>query len=383
MKGKHSASLVMLAIAAVTSAISTYIYYSSLVRTVSLAQQREMNTVSNLIQDDLNNQAGRMAALSSLIAHLPGVQAALQTSNSAELKNQLSSAITLQHDAYGLRDAEFYTPPATVLYSFYSNKQEGTDVSGYREMVLAANQKNKPQQGVEVGKYGLSIRGITPIKDSKDTTIASFEVSTDFSPILHDVKRVTGFDAAVFVDKKIIDTVATELPKGSADHTIGSFQNTDSTQWELIQPVTDGHRLAVLNEVDQRIVQADDQDYGVVLTPLRDYKGDKIGALVAVKNFSEYQSALKTGLIESIIFGIFQMVFLSGALLIIINGSFLNPIRKINDYVRHMLDGQKEIDSSSLPKSGNEIGDLGKNVEELHQKMNETQESQSTLNHGA
>lgn len=375
MKAKHKAPLVMLAIAATTSTISSYIYYSSLVRTVSIAQHREMDAVSNLMQDDLNEKAGKMAALSALVATMPNVQTALQSSNSTDLKNQLTPAITLQHDSYGLRDAEFYTPPATVLYSFYSDKQVGSDVSGYREMVLAANQKNKPQQGVEVGRYGLSIRGITPIKNDKNVTIASFEVSTDFTPILHDIKRVTGFDAGVFVDKKIIDKVATELPKISEEHTIGSYQNLEATKWELIKPAVDGHILATLNSVTQKVVHVDNQDYGIVLAPLRDYKGDKIGALVAVQDFSEYHAALKSGLVESVVFGIFQMVFLSGALLIIINGSFLQPLHKINDYVKRILAGDKEIDASELPRPENEIGELSNNLEELHKKMDTTQAS--------
>lgn len=374
MKEKYNATLVMLALAAVTSAISTSIYYGSLVHTVSVAQQKEMALVSSLVQDNLNMEASKQASMSSLVANIPSVQNAVQGTKKEDLKNLLVPGIKIQHDVYGMQSAELFSPPANVFYSFLNEKDNGVDVSSYREMVLAANQKNKSQQGIEVGRNGLSIRGITPIKDAKGTTLASFEVSTDFSPLLHTVKRISGFDTGVFVDKKIISNVATNLPKASPDQDVGSYQMVDATKWESIKPLVDSHMLATLNDVQQKVVTISNQDYGLVLMPLRDYKGDKIGAVVAVESFADYQYALKMGLIESIVFGVFQMLFLSGALLIIINGAFLNPISKINDYVKHILNDEKDIDASRLPTSAGKLGELSQNIQQVKAKLENLKE---------
>ena len=84
----------------------------------------------------------------------------------------------------------------------------------------------------------------------------------------------------------------------------------------------------LLNEakdVAVRIKTVDGVDYGLVAVPLLDFKGKRIGAVVALKSFEDYQSLQMSALVRAIGFAFLQAVLLSGVMLILINVLFIHP----------------------------------------------------------
>jgi methyl-accepting chemotaxis protein len=156
-------------------------------------------------------------------------------------------------------------------------------------MVVVANQRQEPQSGVEVGRRGLGVRGVVRVSDTQGS-IGSFEVGMSFKPILEGIKKVTNFETGVFVDEQLISTIATLAPKADNERIIGGLRNEDSTNWQVIRSLVSPDLLTKANDVTLKIQNINGMDYGIALVPLQDFKGKKIGVIVADRNFQSLTS---------------------------------------------------------------------------------------------
>ena len=200
----------------------------------------------------------------------------------------------------------------------------GEDLSSFREMVLATNRKQEAQKGVEIGRRGLSIRGVDIVKDDKGP-IGSFEVGLSFNPVLENIKKNTGFDAAVFANAQLMADVATLLPKPDNERLVGSYQNVEATNWKASRPLVNADLLDA-KDVVKELKTVDGVDYGLIAVPLLDFKGSRIGAIVASKSFENYKSMQGSALVRTIAFSALQAIVLMGVMLILINVLFIHPL---------------------------------------------------------
>ncbi|MEI8155593.1 MAG: cache domain-containing protein [Burkholderiales bacterium] len=316
---KYKALAVVGVVTVLTAAISGWSSYATNAGVIESAKQRELRGTATLIQNDLQEQTNKAAARAAMVVHLPSIQQAFRKGDREQLVERLAPSFLIQRDKYGVREGQFHLPPATSFLRIYDPKAgHGEDLSGFREMVLATNRTQEAQKGIEIGRRGLSIRGVDVVKDEKGS-IGSFEVGISFSTVLENLKKNAGFEAGAFVDAVKMADIATLLPKPDAERLVGAYQNVEATNWKIVRPMVSTDLLNDAKDVVTRIKSIDGVDYGVVAVPLLDYKGSRIGAIVAVKSFEDYQTMQDSALIRSIAFALLQAVFLAGAMLILIN----------------------------------------------------------------
>jgi methyl-accepting chemotaxis protein len=326
MHVKYKALICVGVITVLTSGISGWSSYATNTGIIENAKQKELRGTATLIQNDLQEQSGKGAARASIIASLPSIQEAFRAGNREDLVKRLVPAFLIQRDKYGVREGQFHLAPAISFLRLYDPEVgHGEDLSAFREMVLATNRKQESQKGVEIGRAGLSIRGVEVMKDAQGP-IGSFEVGMSFSPVLENLKRNAGFEGGVFVDATMMANIATQVPKPDADHIVGSYQNVEATNWKVVRPMVDGDLLTDAKDVLVRIKTVDGVDYGLVAVPLLDYKGARIGAIVGVKSFEDYQAMQGGALVRAIAFAALQAIILAGAMLILINVLFIHPL---------------------------------------------------------
>ncbi len=309
-----------------TAAISGWSSYATNSGIIESAKQKELRGTATLIQNDLQEQAGKAAARASLVVSLPSIQEAFRAGNRDQLVQRLVPAFLIQRDKYGIREGQFHTAPAVSFLRIYDvTAGHGEDLSAFREMVLATNRKQESQKGIEIGRRGLSIRGVEVVKDAKGP-IGSFEVGMSFSPVLENLKKNAGFEAGVFVDTVMMSDIANLLPKPDAERIVGSYQNVEATNWKVVRPMVSADILNDAKDVLTRIKTVDGVDYGMVAVPLLDFKGGRIGAIVAVKSFEDYQTLQGGALVRAIAFAFLQAIILAGTMLILINVLFIHPL---------------------------------------------------------
>lgn len=326
MHVKYKALMLVGVVTILTAGISGWSSYATNSGIIESAKQKELRGTATLIQNDLQEQATKAAARASLVVSLPSIQDAFRKGDREQLIQRLEPAFLIQRDKFGIREGQFHLAPAMSFLRIYDvTAGHGEDLSGFREMVLATNRKQESQKGIEIGRRGLSIRGVDVIKDATGP-IGSFEVGLSFLPILENLKKNAGFEAGVFVDAVRMSDVATLLPKPDAERIVGTYQNVEATNWKVVRPMVSADLLNDAKDVVVRIKTVDGVDYGMVAVPLLDFKGSRIGAIVAVKSFEDYQTLQSSALVRAIAFALLQAVILAGAMLMLINVLFIHPL---------------------------------------------------------
>ena len=62
------------------------------------------------------------------------------------------------------------------------------------------------------------------------------------------------------------------------------------TDWAALKPLLSPAIFAKARDVSVELLTVNGNDHGLVIVPVLDYKGERIGAVVAVRDFSEFQN---------------------------------------------------------------------------------------------
>lgn len=288
-------------------------------------KQRELDLVFTVLNNDMQEQKNKAAARASIVAYMPSIQKAFRAGDRQLLMDTLLPVFQAQHDRFGVSEAQFHLPPA-ISYLRLDSPGEGygEDVSDFREMVVVANKEHQPQKGVEVGRDGLSIRGVELLKDDQGY-IGSFEVGLSLMTPLENLKKNTGFDAAVFVNEDMMSRIAINAPKPDAERIIAGFRNVEATDWQLLKPVLAPDLFGAMNEVKTEVRRIGGIEYGVVVRPLYDYRDSRIGSIIAVREFDNYRKQMQSAVVSAVAFALLQVLVMVGVVVVTINVLFVRP----------------------------------------------------------
>ncbi|MFZ4727863.1 MAG: cache domain-containing protein [Pseudanabaena sp.] len=365
MNIKWKSQLLLFMVAITTSIVSAYSGFQANNAMIESAKKRELNVTSTLIQSNIAEQINKASARASLVSSLPSIKQAFRAKNREEIANRLLPAMIVQRDQFGVREGQFVLPPAVSFLRIYALKDgHGEDLSGFRQMLLVANRTGEPQRGMEIGRRGLSIRAVYPVKDDEGL-IGSFEIGLSFSSVLSQTKTNTGFDVGVFIDDKLMTEVAKLQPRPDSERIIGGYQAVEVTDWAALKPLLSPAVFAKARDVSVELLTVNGNDYGLVLVPVLDYKGERIGAVVAVRDFSEFQNQQKWALTGTIAMAGLQIVLLTGALLIVVNAMLLKPFAAIASASNELADGNPAPDLEDLANRRDEIGGMARSLQTL------------------
>lgn len=365
MNIKWKSQLLLFMVAITTSIVSAYSGFQANNAMIESAKKRELNVTSTLIQSNIAEQINKASARASLVSSLPSIKQAFRAKNREEIANRLLPAMIVQRDQFGIREGQFILPPAISFLRVYALKDgHGEDLSGVRQMLLVANRTGEPQRGMEIGRRGLSIRAVYPVKDDEGL-IGSFEIGLSFSSVLSQTKTNTGFDVGVFIDDKLMTEVAKLQPRPDSERIIGGYQAVEVTDWAALKPLLSPAVFAKARDVSTELLTVNGNDYGLVLVPVLDYKGERIGAVVAVRDFSEFQNQQRWALTGTVAMAGLQIVLLTGALLIVVNAMLLKPFAAIASASNELADGNPAPDLEDLANRRDEIGGMARSLQTL------------------
>lgn len=371
MKIKYKVPLLLLSATIFTTGITAYSNYSTNVRLIEDAKLTELKMVATQIQNDLIDQGNSAASKVAVVIERPDVKAAFRAKDRSKLTELMLPSFNTLKNKYGVREAQFNLAPAEVFLRLHNLPLFGDDNSSFREMILMAVKNQKGYQGLEIGRSGINIRAIEPVVDDKGL-IGTFEVGMSLGTILEDIKKNTEFDAAIFINDALITKVATSRPRAGQERIFGDLQGIGATDWSKILPFMTADSLNKVNDVTLVTKHIQGKDYGMVFMPLLDFKNTEIGTIVAMSDYSHYQAALRSSLIESIAFALFQVIVLMGVMIVTFRALLFKPIRYINGIVKDWRNGQADKTIGYLSQRHDEIGELCSNLEALHNKKTDS-----------
>lgn len=360
--------LLITLVALITSLSLSLFFYATALQSIENNQKAELNTTVTLIQKYTEEHTKKALSRAEMVASLPSVQQAFRARDRDQLAQILLPAFVIQRDRYDVREAHFHLAPATSFLRLFYLKKYGEDMSSFRETVLITNQKQEPQSGVEISRHGLNIRGVVPISDAQGA-IGSFEVGMSFNGVLDAVKQVTGFELGVFIDNDLMTKVATGLPAPESDRVIGGLRNESSTNWSLVRSLVSPDLLRKVNDTTLKLQKIDGVDYGIALVQLLDFKGKKIGVVVAGKSFEGLTSQANAVLINAMVISLFAVIILGGTATILFNGLLMRPMIAVGNCITSMAidDVAKPIDD--LASRRDEVGKIARSLELIQQRL--------------
>ena len=289
-----------------------YSAFRSIASVLEQAQEDDLQQAARLIESRIKDEADRMAGLAALVRSMPSVQKAFRGGDRRQISDILYQPFLLEKQQFGVSEVLFHLPPATCfLRLFEPGVAIGEDHSTLREMIVTANRLKEPQRGLEIGINGLSIRAVDLIKDAQGF-IGTVEVSSDFNLMLKDLKRILGFDGGVLIDAQLMASRALRVSKPDPDKVIAGLQNVDATNWQVIRPLLTPDLLRRAHHVYTDVESIDGVTNGTVLVPLHDFRGELIGAVIAVKSFDQLQKIEQAGLVKLLALALLQAALLFG-----------------------------------------------------------------------
>ncbi|WP_338668845.1 methyl-accepting chemotaxis protein [Pseudodesulfovibrio methanolicus] len=192
----------------------------------------------------------------------------------------------------------FHLPTARSLLRTWRKKQAkkngqwvdiSDDLSGFRNTVIDVNRTHKPVLGIEPGRGGFTIRGLAPVTAPDGAHLGSVEVLLGFDNILKTMEASGTIKALLYMDAKLLP-VTTRLQDPAKNP-------VKDDRFVLIygQKNAAARELASSTLLDRgmksSLVEVSGHD-GVAAFPVKDYRGEPIGAIVLSMDISGQQAMM-------------------------------------------------------------------------------------------
>lgn len=338
---------------------------------IEVSQKQLVTTTQDLILSLLQDTNVKSMAHADLISRLPFVEDNLTKKSKDALLNALRPALDVQKQKFAITEAQFHLPPATSILRIFKPEAPQEDLSSFRQMVLKVNKEHIPLSGIEVGRRGVGIRGVAPIQN-QGVHIGSFEIAMEFKPVLDNLKRISGYESAVFVDEEKMSKIATLIPKPDPEKIIGSMRVQEATNWRLIRGLTTPDIIDSTNQMDAYQKKYDGDTYSMILVPLLDFKGEQIGLIVATKSLKYIENLRSSLLWNNAFLAMGQALTVTALASVLFNGLLLRPILALGTGIRAMLEDGDTKDSASasldeLSTRRDEVGAIARDCKDLQQ----------------
>ncbi len=240
-------------------------------------------------------------------------------------------------------------------------KKNGDDLSGFRKTILKVKQTKQALVGIETGRAGLVIRGLSPIFNAQHNYMGSVEFIQGFSSIVKSAKKDLGASVILSMDSSLLN-IATKLKKAPRIGSDVLAQNPKAIDSRLLKQLQKA-------DISQKAFWT--KDYYVVRKSLKDFEGKRAGDLyiaqsrkVVQGDINETKSfmtkqAMVIGLIALLGFIVVSFIFSRYA---------IKPIENLRDKAGNIASGDGDL-TQSIPESGDEVGKAAHEVNNFIAKV--------------
>jgi methyl-accepting chemotaxis protein len=316
------------------------------------AEERELNQLATSAKAELASEARTAEALSGLIANTGGLQVRFANSERAALAKGLGPAFRYMQENYAVQQFQLHTPPATSFLRLHKPEKFGDDLTSIRATIVETNKTKQPVRGLEKGRAGLGIRGLTPVFHNGEH-IGSIEFGMSFGKAFFDqFKRKYGVDIGLYLE---------------SENGFKSF----GTTWQGPQLLSDGemrtafHGESVISRLDSSA-----GNYAIYAQRIEDFSGKPVGVLAISMDRSSYVAAIASA--RNTILLITAAAVVVGLLLAsAISYSITCPMRHAVAAMHDIAQGEGDLTKRLEQQGNNEISDLAEAFNHFASKVQE------------
>jgi methyl-accepting chemotaxis protein len=285
------------------------------------------------------------------------------------LKDHVNGYKSLE-DAGALK-LHFHLPNGRSLLRIWRSKQTrvngqwvdiSDDISGFRQTVLDVNRMGQSQSGIELGRGGFVVRGLTMVKDTDNKIMGSVELLMDFKPVMNNAIYQGSHSENLFLYMN-----ADLLPITKRMHDPNKFPVLDN-KYVYVYGTGDQLgksyiRVSHLNKGKTGLFVDQKGAFTLGYFPIKDYRSRQIGVMVYSfdKELCEAQ-IYKLNVIIMLIF--FCILIVCGGINYFILAKFmLTPISLVRDFSKSIANGN--VRSRIEIAQDDEIGDMSKSLNDM------------------
>ena len=321
------------------------------------ARQEETSRLAeqffNLKLHDLNDFSLGLAVQS---ANNPEVQAAFAAQDRQKLLGLTLESYTALKEKYDIAQYQFHLAPATSFLRLHSVDKYGDDLSSFRFTVIQVNETLKPVYGLEVGRGGAGIRGVTPVYYQGEH-IGSVEFGLNFNEtLLNNLKSDYGDDWRIILTREALSLATLDdlslLKEGPTPDMLVLASTIDSIYppAEIYNKVIGGERAITEVKTDQGKI------FSVTSLPLRDYSGKIIGVTdIIIDNTALVQAQTNRSLL--LLVGLLGVLAIGSYVILTTINQSLKPLAILTNAANRLERG--DLSEKLNLKSPDEIGQLG------------------------
>ncbi|MCZ8317100.1 cache domain-containing protein [Phreatobacter sp.] len=244
--------------------------------------RQHLTSDSTRIVEQVQNEARRAITVAEAMAAIPGVAEALAAGQRDRLSALVMPAFEVLK-SQGVNQFQYHLPPATSFLRVHSPQQFGDDLSAFRHTVVLANRDQKSVFGLEGGRAGIGIRGVTPVRLA-GRHVGSVEVGLTFGkPFVDAFTAATGSRLAILLD---------------ADGALRSHASTLPGDVTLDPAMLAAARRGEANGATAAFA---DRSWALQGQPLRDFAGNTIGVLVVAVDRTALDALWRSAMITALV----------------------------------------------------------------------------------
>jgi len=374
----------------------------------SNGKQQSKLLVNNLIEEELLNinnffkliniDAQKDLALASLFSKNSAIVQAYKVAYKGNINNANSHYSQLARDMIrknlktilnGYKDIEgkdlhlhFHLPEARSLLRSWrkiNSKKNGKwidisdDLSSFRNSVIDINErKRKTVTGIEIGRGGFTIRGITGVYDEKNRLLGSIEVLSSFGELFKAESKDTSNIIQYILMKKKYLKIATALQDSTKFPIIADSYVQVTKSGELNAPIL----TSILKTGAKTGKLIDNNLY--LTKPIKDYSGQTIGMHLVILNLSSQLRLIHKKMLHFFLLQMLIILIFSGFLFFIVTKFFINPLKMMKNFAITISDGDL-TNTSITVKQNDEIGQLGNALTKMGNQLKNMLEKIKTV----
>jgi methyl-accepting chemotaxis protein len=285
--------------------------------------------------------------------------------------DEMISALSRSMDNDSLR-LHFHRAPCVSLYRTWTDKWND-DLSSFRNTVKSVISSGEAVMGIELGKGGMVIRGIHPIR-SGDRTLGSVEMYFQPRQLLRMLQEENGKTGLILLaDKASLEKIIFKADleqyynKGEADGQMISYISAD---WldpaTLLSPeIIQASRAAGVPMYDHR----DDKAVGYI--PIKDFRGNTVGFYVLVQDISDHIEANRIHQIQLVSLLLLINLLIIGVLIFWIFKFIIRPIKRLDKAVEIISHGSGDLTHRIEVKRKDELGTIAMNFNSFLEDLSE------------
>jgi serine phosphatase RsbU (regulator of sigma subunit) len=328
---------------------------------VSHDEQRELDLLSLAFNNELSTLNNFALGLATEVANNPQVQIDLKNHNRQALETLVMPAYQALKQKFEIAQYQFHLPPAISFLRLHNLKKFGDDLSSFRPIVLTANQEDIPLSGIEVGRAGLGVRGISPIHYDGQH-IGTVEFGIDLGPkFLNQLKNRYGVDWQVVLLSKVAK-IATFTQRGETQDD-GPLEIESST---LATPFIASTESKEANQHKPffSLISRHGHNYRVLSIPLLDFSGKQIGWVEILKDRSDFVTLRNARLIQAIGLIAVVLIILTAVVIFVVT-RVLRPIRPLTAAATAIAQGDFSPDLDQYTENRDEVGTLARSMQSM------------------